>query len=151
MSRLKLKPRTKKFKMTRDQVPQMVDAIFYGNPAKPGWVEMYVNAKGREAVNALFPRAVINWRPLDEPGHGYDPSRLDKGVRSWDCFEIHLPSIAEHGGPNNLVPVNGDQPLSQSNQVQLAFVLAISAKHQGARASWQDDRGRMCIVTPPAN
>jgi hypothetical protein len=142
--------KTKKFTMKREQIPEMVDAIFYGNPDKPGWVEMYVNGKGREAVNALFPKAVIEWRPLNEPGHGYDPANLDDGVKSWETFELHLPSVAEHP-PNNLVPVNGDQPLSQSNQVQLAFVLAISAKHQGARAAWDDHNGNMYIVTPPVN
>ena len=129
----------------------MVDAIFFGNPAKPGWVEMYVNGKGRECVNALFPKATIEWRPLNEKGHGYDPAQLLEGMKSWEPFEINLPAVAEHAGPNNLVPVNGDQPLSEANQTQLAFVLAISAKYQGARAGWQDSDGRFAIVTPGLN
>jgi hypothetical protein len=41
----------KAFTMKRDDIPNMVDAVFFGNPKKPGWIEMYVNGKGRESVN----------------------------------------------------------------------------------------------------
>jgi hypothetical protein len=55
--------KSRDFTMTQDQIPETMDAIFFGNPAKPGWVEMYVNGKGRECVNALFPkaRACFGW------------------------------------------------------------------------------------------
>jgi hypothetical protein len=150
----KLKSRrvkSKKFTMAREQIPEMLDCVFFGNPEKPGWVEMYVNTKGREAVNSLFPKAVIRWRPMNDPDAVHDWTTLPAGWREWDTFEINLPSVAEHA-PNNLSRCNGDQPLSEANQTQLAFVLALSAKNNGARAGWHDENtGGLNIVTPSPN
>ena len=47
----------------------MVDAIFEGNHDAHGWMVMTANLKGRECINALFPRARIAWR---DPGGSTD-------------------------------------------------------------------------------
>ena len=60
MSRLKIKPR--KFKAQSADIPNLADAVFEGDHEMPGWVIMAVNKKGRECVEALFPRAHIAWR-----------------------------------------------------------------------------------------
>jgi len=125
----------------------MVDALFFGNPAKPGWIEMYVNGKGRECVNALFPEARIAWKPLNEPGYGYDPAKLEPAFKTWDTFEINLPGVAGET-ENKLAPVNGDQPLGENTQAQLAFVLAISVKYQGGRAARVQPDGGLGIIGP---
>jgi len=140
--------RPRRFRMTNADIPIMVDAVFCGNPRKPGWVEMYVNGEGRKYVNALFPEASIRWTPVNEPGHGYDPAHIIDGMRDWEAFEMHLPDVAEQAGPNNLLPLNGDTPLGQLTQEQLASLLAISVKHQGGRAAWFRSDGGLAIVTP---
>jgi len=54
--------RPRRFRMTNADIPIMVDAVFCGNPRKPGWIEMYVNGEGRKCVNATFSRGE---HPLD--------------------------------------------------------------------------------------
>jgi len=55
------KSRTKPIMLKGSDVANMVDAVFIGAQDDPGWVEMYADAKGRECVNALFPKAHIAW------------------------------------------------------------------------------------------
>ena len=50
-------------------IADMVDAIFEGNHDAHGWMVMTANLKGRECINALFPRARIAWR---DPGGSTD-------------------------------------------------------------------------------
>jgi hypothetical protein len=64
MSRLKIKPKNK-FKAKLTDIVNLVDAIFDGDHAMPGWVIMQANAKGRECINALFPQRQIAWRTAE--------------------------------------------------------------------------------------
>ena len=57
------KPRVFKAKLA--DIINLVDAIFDGNREMPGWVIMAANARGRECIDALFPRRHIAWRATD--------------------------------------------------------------------------------------
>jgi hypothetical protein len=143
--------RSTHFECARDELPQLVDAHFFGNPEKPGWVEMYVNPKGREAINATFPKAHIDWKKLNHDGM-FDSVKGSPWLEM-ETFEIHLPSAIEVMTLDEckLPSWFTYNELDKANQTQLAFVLACSARFNGgARCSW-DDNGQVNIITPSVN
>jgi hypothetical protein len=77
------KSRTKPIMLKGSDVANMVDAVFMGAQDDPGWVEIYADAKGRECVNALFPKAHIAW--ADDCG--------EMLPREWRAFTINLPDV----------------------------------------------------------
>jgi len=81
------KSRTKPIMLKGSDVANMVDAVFIGAQDDPGWVEMYADAKGRECVNALFPKAHIAW--ADDCG--------EMLPREWRAFTINLPDVVAAG------------------------------------------------------
>jgi len=51
-----------------------------------------------------------------------------------------MPELARRGA-HNLPPIAGGVPLDEATPAQLAFLLAIAAKNQGARAmTWDEQR-----------
>ena len=65
MSRLKIKPK-KKFKAKLADIVNLVDAIFDGDHAMPGWVIMQANAKGRECIDGFFRKGKLRGGPLSQ-------------------------------------------------------------------------------------
>jgi hypothetical protein len=116
-----------------DDLPQMIDAFFHGEPE--GWVVIAANAHGRTCVERVFPAAYIQWRE-----HGGDfPT-------DWQGFSPNLPDIAS-ATQHHLPPIN-DVPLDEATPDQLAYLLAIATKNQGARAGLLTTEGELHIFTP---
>lgn len=113
---------SKSFKLNVADLPQNVDAMFQGEP--DGWVLIAANARGRHCVEQIFPAAYIAWR---DPGSGF-PS-------DWQGFSLNVPDVARLPAPNNLPPITGDVPLDEAQPDALAFLMAIAAKDQSARAA----------------
>jgi hypothetical protein len=114
--------KSKSFKLDAADLPHNADALFRGEPS--GWVSMAANPKGRHCIEKVFPKAYIEWR---DPGDG-SPS-------DWQGFSLHVPEVAALPAPNNLPPITGDVPLDEAQPDALAFLMAIAAKDQGARAA----------------
>jgi hypothetical protein len=115
-------PKTKSFKLKVSDLPYNADALFCGELG--GWVWMAANAKGRHCIEQVFPKAYIEWR---DPGEGF-PS-------DWQGFSLHLPEVAKLPAPNNLPKITGGIPLDKAKPDALAFLMAVAAKDQGARAA----------------
>lgn len=135
MSRLKLK--AQKLKVKPSDIPNLTDAIFfYGNPARPGWVEMYANEKGRNCVNGLFPNATISWT--------YE----DRFATGWFGFEINLPNTVvaceetnrETKLPFDVMKSAGVATINDCSQKQLAVLLAFGVNRDGGRSAISDGK-----------
>jgi len=116
----------------------MVDAVFEGDHEMSGWVDIAVNTRGRECVEALFPQAYIAWRDA-RPGFPAD----------WRGFTINVPDVVSQAGPNKLPDITGGANLDEATPEALAFLLAAGVKHQGGRSGLLR-YGRMEIFTPHA-
>jgi hypothetical protein len=133
------KSRTKPIMLKGSDVANMVDAVFIGAQDDPGWVEMYADAKGRECVNALFPKAHIAW--ADDCG--------EMLPREWRAFTINLPDVV--AATETLLPleITRGANLDEATPDALAFLLAMGVHRQGARcAVWHG--GRLDIYVPHA-
>jgi hypothetical protein len=106
--------KSRSFSMKREEIPNMVDAIFFGNPEKPGWVEIYVNEKGRQAWEGLFPKAIFKW---DKLGIQY----AYVGMADWDTFEAHIPDLVEACGQDHMRKVSGGADLHEATASWLPF------------------------------
>jgi hypothetical protein len=130
--------KTKSFKLNVADLPHNADALFRGEPG--GWVWMAANPRGRHCIEQVFPKAYIEWR---DPGDGF-PS-------DWQGFSLHVPKVAALPAPNNLPPITGDVPLDEAQPDQLAFLMAIAAKNQGARAALVKSDGSIEIYVVQQN
>jgi hypothetical protein len=106
----------------------MVDAVFIGVQDDPGWVEMYASAKGREYINALFPKAHIAW--ADDCG-AMPP-------REWRAFSINLPDAVAATETRLPLEITRGANLDEATPDALAFLLAMGVCRQGGRcAAWR--------------
>ena len=133
--------KSKEFEAAIRDLPNLVDALFVGNPDVPGWVSMNVSPKGRECVDALFPQAQIAWRKSDFPT---DPSG-DWG--DWRGFEINLPDVVAQTETKLPLEITGGADLDEAQPDALALLLAIAVKRQGGRSAYFA-RGCMEIFHP---
>jgi hypothetical protein len=136
----------KRIMLRQRDVPDMLDALFYGSevPHRLGFVEMYANSKGREKINDLFPEAHIDWKPL--------PSGCPDQWAGWQTFEINLPEVIK------AIPTNLPMDLTQAEGSEsprtpdaFACLLAIGVKRGGARAAVAHGVGEtssLTILTP---
>jgi hypothetical protein len=132
--------REKALKINTSAIPNMTDAIFYGSeqPGRLGWVEMYVNNKGRDAVNALFPKAYIDWKPTSGLRATWLPP-------DWFTFEINIPDVV--AATETKLPLEiTERPLRALKYGMLddvktasafAMLLALGVKRQGARGGFE--------------
>jgi hypothetical protein len=135
--------RRKHIKISNDELPSMVDAHFYGSEREDrlGWVEMYANEKGREKINALFPKGYIDWKPMPE-GNSWTSKYPD-----WRAFEIHIPTMISLGGHN--LPMDITNGVSPETPEAYAYLLCIGVRRSGARASLSNSwYGRVDIFHP---
>jgi hypothetical protein len=136
----------KTFSATFEQIREMCDALFHGmdpddmsgeHKGQHGWVDISTSDKGRQAIEAVFPNAVIEWRhPSDN-------------LLGWAEFTINVPRLAA-GLPVHHLPLEitkGDD-LNQSTPDALAFLLAMAAKRQGARVAVQMQDGTVDFFVP---
>ena len=123
MSRLKIKPK-KKFKAKLADIVNLVDAIFDGDHAMPGWVIMQANAKGRECINALFPQRQIAWRPA-EPALPQD----------WRGIKINVPDVVENTVTKLPFEITKGTQLDESSPEALSLLLAMGVTRQGGNAA----------------
>jgi hypothetical protein len=131
--------RTEHIEMTMPEVAARADVIFspgYGDDPSAfnqGYVAIDANAKGREAVNAIFPGAPLAWdsnKGLGSIDPAFGPA--------WQSCAPHLPFYASkypNTLPEHLVKVG---PLDLKSDGQLCFLMAVAADRHGARAAWID-------------
>lgn len=124
--RARRKPRRKRESLELGEVPNRVDVVF--SPGSPvganGWIEMSANAKGKEAIQRIFPKAMFQWRECLYPWKG------------WQSTIPHLPAVIAHCA-NTLPPdLLRQKPIQNVTDNQLSFLMASGAKDQGVRAAW---------------
>ncbi len=121
------------------EVADRADVIFspgYGNDPSAfnqGFVAIDANAKGREAVNAIFPGASLPW----DSNKGYGSIDPAFGP-AWHSCAPHLPLYAARYPntlPEHLVKLG---PLDLKSDGQLCFLMAVAAGLHGARTAWID-------------
>lgn len=115
------KLKTKTINMT--DLPQLIDALFIGDPDRPGWVIMEVNTKGRDYVDALFPNARIAWRDSD-----LVPA-------DWHGFSMNVPDVVRATETKLPLEITRGANLDEANPDALAFLLAAGVNHQGGRSA----------------
>jgi hypothetical protein len=129
----------KTIRIKHADIPNMVDAVFAGVQDDPGWVEMYATAKGRACIDALFPKAHIEWKNDCSP---FLP-------RDWRAFSIHLPSVID--ATETLLPleITGGDDLHEATPDALAFLLAFGVSRQGARSAVSRKDHSYDMFAPP--
>jgi hypothetical protein len=122
--------KSKTFKAKLADIINLVDAIFDGNEDMPGWVIMAANAKGRECINALFPR--IN--ALFPQGHiawrATDPAL----PKDWRGFNINVEVVSNTETKLPLEITKGAD-LDCAAPDTLNFLLAMGVNRQGGNAA----------------
>ena len=96
-----------------------------------GVVAIDANARGRAAVEAIFPGHVFNWR-----NDGFASILPQDFGPGWMAVAPHLPMLAAAVAntlPEHLV---NHGPLDLKSDGQLCFLLAIAARSHGARGGW---------------
>ena len=84
---------------------------------------------GRDCLQKVFPKWSIPW---ETSSWGFSSD--------WLHAVFQMPELARRGA-HNLPPIAGGVPLDEATPAQLAFLLAIAAKNQGARAmTWDEQR-----------
>jgi len=129
------KPKTFKAKLA--DIVNLVDAIFEGDHAMPGWVFMAANAKGRECINALFPQEHIAWRATDPA--------LPK---DWRGFKINVPDVVSNTATK--LPITKGADCDESSPEALSLLLATGVNHQGGNAACVNN-GIMKILKARSN
>jgi hypothetical protein len=127
--------------ITAADLPNMADALFEAdhNDGRHGWVAMGANPKGRDCINALFPKAHIEWR---DPGEGLPDD--------WLGFDINVPGVIAEIETKLPLEITRGADLDTANPDALAYLLAAGVNRQGARAAvWFDD-DHLEIYVPPA-
>ena len=125
-------------------IPNIVDVVFDPDHEMPGCVLMFANAKGRDHVDGLFPRARIAWRDAG-------PQFPD----DWRGFKINLPVVVlatETNLPFDIIP--SGRAIEESTPRQLALLLAYGVKRDGGRAAIIDhtkDRPSLALLAPREN
>jgi hypothetical protein len=117
--------KSKAFTMKLVDLPNMVDAVFDGDPKNFGWVHMFANARGCDHVNGLFPQAHIEWRELG-PGFPAD----------WFSMKVNLPEVVwstKTNLPLEVIPAG--RSIDDSTPDQLALLLAFGVRRDGGRAA----------------
>jgi hypothetical protein len=133
------KSRNKRVRLKMSDVANMVDAVFMGVQDDQGWVDMYADAKGRECINALFPKAHIAWAD--------DCAEILP--RGWRAFSINLPDVVAATETRLPLEITRGANLDEAAPDALAFLLAMGVRRQGGRcAAWRG--GRLDIHVPQA-
>ena len=133
------KVQIKHIKMTPAELYESCDVVVRALPNDPNWTHIAANEDGRAAIEALFPETIFQWRDHPE----------DRYPIGWLQSSINLPDAVAHT-PHRLPPITGGAPLDEAMPEALAFLLAIGATDQGARAChWSGDDGRPHIYMPP--
>jgi hypothetical protein len=98
-----------------------------------GWIEMSANAKGREAIQRIFPGANFLWRkcPFAE-WLGDD----------WQAIAPHIPSAAAHCATTLPQYLTKLKPLQECTDAALTFLMAVAITEQGGRVAYLTDTGR---------
>jgi hypothetical protein len=121
--------KVKEVKLTWTDVPSVSDVLCIVEPRGGGAVTVLANAYGRDCLQKVFPNWDIPWEP-----------NASAFPRDWLHAVFPIPELASRGG-HNLPPINGSIPLATATPASLAFLLAIGAKNQGARAmTWGDEQ-----------
>jgi hypothetical protein len=102
-------------------LPQVADAVFVGDPNRPGWVIMAVNTRGRNCIDALFPQTKIRWRISNNLPAG------------WYGFDINVADVIATTETRLPLEIIGSAGLDGANPDTLACVLAAGVKGQGGR------------------
>ena len=98
-----------------------------------GAIAIDANAKGREAVQAIFPGAPLKWGNA-----GFASVQPQAFGPGWLAYAPHLPlfaSLYANTLPEHLVKLG---PLDLKLDAALCFLMAIAARQHGARAAWID-------------
>jgi hypothetical protein len=117
------KPSTKRIRIKATDIPDMVNAVFFGVQDAQGWVEMYADAIGRERIDALFPKAHIAWK---------DDCPMPRG---WRVFSINLPDVVSATETKLPLEITRGANLDEATPDALALLLAVGAGRQGARCA----------------
>jgi hypothetical protein len=80
---------------------------------------MYAAAKGRECIDALFPRAHIEWK---------DDCPMP---REWRAFSINLPDVVAATETRLPLEITRGANLDEATPDALAFLLAMGVRRQG--------------------
>jgi hypothetical protein len=119
------------------EVKNRIDVLI-GPAASPqgvpgGWIEMSANAKGREAIERIFPGANLLWRACPYAEWLGD---------DWRAVAPHIPSAAARCAntlPQHLTKL---KPLQECTDAALTFLMASAASAQGARVAFLTNTGR---------
>jgi hypothetical protein len=138
---------TEHLKMTWPQVVARADVIFspgYGedmSASNQGFVAIDANAKGREAVQAIFPSASLKWdaRGLASIEPAFGP-RWMACAPSVPLYAAKFPNTL----PEHLVKLGA---LDLKSDRQLCFLMAIAARQYGARAAWIEYDAKFQTIT----
>jgi len=98
-----------------------------------GWIEMSANAKGREAIERIFPGANLLWRAC---------SYAEWLGDDWKAVAPHIPSAAATCAntlPHHLTKL---KPLRECTDDALCFLMAAAASAQGVRVAFLTNTGR---------
>jgi hypothetical protein len=126
--RRKAKSHTKRIMLNGSDITNMVDAVFFGVQDDPGWVEMYADAKGRECIDAIFPKAHIAWK---------DDCPMP---REWRAFSINVPDVIAATETRLPLEITRGANLDEATPDALACLLAMGMQRQGGCcAAWRGD------------
>jgi hypothetical protein len=131
------KKRAKRIKVRGSDLLNMVDAVFVGVQDDQGWVVMCADTKGRECIDALFPKAHIAWK--DDCGETM-PSE-------WRAFSINLPEVVAETETRLPLEITRGADLDEAAPDALAFLLAMGVRRQGGRSAVQRE-GRFDVYIP---
>ena len=132
-------------KLTLQQVFEVSDLLCLPSERGEGWVLLYANAKGREAVGKLFD---VNIR--------WTPRKLGQTIEhpdDWRSFEINIPATVDRL-PSERVHLRTDfmpkdMLIEDAVLDQLSFILCANAYDHGARAAmWHTDKRQFNIFRP---
>jgi hypothetical protein len=108
----------KELTMTWGDLPNMVDAIFDGYHDRPGWLNLFANADGRNHVDALFPEGCVEWYELPFPGFPDD----------WRGMQVDLTECVSTMTTNlPLAVIPAGRTIHDCTPDQLAMLLALAS------------------------
>jgi hypothetical protein len=133
--------KTKQIELNTNDIPNITDVLCICEPhSSKGAVTVLANARGRDCLQKVFPAWGIPWETDS------------KMPSDWLHAAFYVPEMASRGG-HHLPPITGGIPLEEAAPAALAFLLAIAAKEQGARAMTWDDQQEVpfTLYPPPQN
>jgi hypothetical protein len=128
----------KKCKIAPSDIFTMTDAWFDKGESGDGWVFMLANSNGRNCINALFPKAHIEWRDGGEDVPD-----------DWRGFEINLPNTAEATEHRLPLEITGGKALEDCSEEALAFLMVCAVNRQGGRAGCLNPRDNSVLICSP--